>query len=68
MANGGELTRYDGGFKHEDPNFQNTEGGIPIGSNDVVEQGETRMNDYIYSDRLKVPGKSHTFAHDNVFR
>lgn len=67
-ADGGELTSYDGGFKHEDSDIQNIHEGIPVGNGSVVEKGETRgpknseMEDYIYSDRLKVPGKKYTFA------
>lgn len=66
MQNG--LTRYDGGFKHADGDNENTEGGIPIGGDSVVEKGETRglpdtdSKDYIFSDTLKVPGKKYTFA------
>ncbi len=62
-ANGGMLNEYNG-EKHEN-------GGIPMGPNAEVEGGETSMkmgmggeqdSTYIYSDRLKVPGKNHTFA------
>lgn len=51
---GGMLTRYEGNT-HED-------GGIPIGANDEVEGGETKWQDYIFSDRLYLPNKKMTFA------
>ncbi len=60
-AEGGELTQYEG-LTHE-------QGGLPLGQTNEVETGETRgpndmmsVKDYIYSDRLKVPGKKYTFA------
>lgn len=60
-AMGGDLTQYEG-YKHE-------MGGIPLGNINEVEAGETRgpnnspdLKDYIYSDKLRVPGKKHTFA------
>ena len=62
-AEGGMLNEYNG-ERHEN-------GGIPIGPNAEVEGGETSMkmgmggeqdSTYIYSDRLKVPGKNYTFA------
>lgn len=58
--NSGNLTQYEG-YKHE-------MGGIPIGDQAEVEDGETRglpntpTQDYIYSDKLRVPGKKYTFA------
>lgn len=51
-ADGGELTHFEGGGTHE----QNPNGGIPQGQNAVVEAGETKVDDYIFSDRLKAPG------------
>ena len=62
-ADGGVLNKYNG-ERHEN-------GGIPMGPNAEVEGGETSMkmgmggeqdSTYIYSDRLKVPGKNYTFA------
>lgn len=62
-ADGGMLNHYTG-ERHEN-------GGIPIGPNAEVEGGETSMkmgmggeqdSTYIFSDRLQVPGKKHTFA------
>jgi len=54
-ANGGELqmsntepTVYTTGGTHE----QNPNGGIPIGNKGLVEQGEVRYGDYIFSNRL----------------
>lgn len=55
-----DLTRYQG-YSHED-------GGIPLGDSNEVENGETRgipntaSQDYIYSDKLRIPGKKITFA------
>lgn len=63
MANGG-LMMFNGGGTHE----QNSLGGIPLGQNASVEQGETAMDlgpmsKYIFSDRLK-DGKR-TFAQES---
>lgn len=66
-ANGGNLTSYNGGFRHSDTSSENIHEGIPVGES-IVETGETRgiqdseTEDYIFSDRLKVPGKKMTFA------
>jgi len=57
FATGGELTTYDTGGTHE----QNPIGGVPVGNN-LVEQGETRWEDYVFSNRLTVPGSKQTFA------
>lgn len=65
MENGGDLTQYpNSAGTHEESPL----GGIPVGNSNLVEGGETRgpkgtnMQDYIYSDTLKVPGKKYTFA------
>ena len=58
MAQGGELTQYNGGGTHE----ENPRGGIDVGPNAQVEDKETRWEDYIFSDRIKIPGKKYTFA------
>ena len=63
MAEGG-LMHFEGGGTHE----QNPNGGIPLGQNASVEEGETAMNlddmsKYIFSDRLKA-GKR-TFAEES---
>jgi len=64
FENGGNLTRYENGGKHS----ESPHGGIPIGPDSLVEEGETRgmentpTKDYIYSDTLKVPGKKYTYA------
>jgi len=42
------LTRFDEGGSHESSPL----GGIPIGGNNRVEQGETKNKNFIYSDRL----------------
>lgn len=54
--NGGNLnmTEYNG-LPHE-------LGGIPIGQESEVENGETRVGDYIFSDSLKPEGSDKTFA------
>jgi len=54
-AQGGDLTQFNEGGLHS----QNPLGGIPLGtSNDgktnMVEQGETKNGNYIYSNRLSV--------------
>lgn len=57
FAGGGDLnlqtpidnpTIYGGGGTHE----QNPNGGIPVGGNALVEEGEVRHGDYIFSNRL----------------
>lgn len=58
----GQLTEFQGGGTHE----ENPNGGIPVGKNNLVEENET-MTDFnstkfVFSDRLKIPGKSKTFA------
>jgi len=52
---GGMLTEYNEGGTHE----ENPLGGIPVGQGpngqpNLVEEGETRFNDYIFSDRLEI--------------
>lgn len=60
MVNNNGLTEYNGGGTHE----ENPRGGIDVGPNAQVEANETRWEDYIFSDRLKVPGSKSkaTFA------
>lgn len=63
LAEGGNLftngiTTINNGDTHE----QNPLGGVPMGVDgqgvpNVVEQGELIANDYVYSNRLKVPNK-----------
>jgi len=53
-----QLSEFNTGGTHE----QNPLGGIPLGDNASVEQGETKWEDYIFSDRLSVPGSKKTFA------
>lgn len=52
--NGGNLTEYNGNT-HED-------GGIAIGQGAEVEDKETRWEDYIFSEKVKVPNKKYSFA------
>lgn len=47
-AQGGNLTQFNEGGLHS----QNPLGGIPIGNNNSVEQGETKQGNFIYSDRI----------------
>jgi len=57
MAQGGLMHINEGGT-HE----QNALGGVPIGPNALVEQGETINNDFVFSDRLKPKGSKKTYA------
>ena len=55
--NGGELDRFENGGTHE----QNPLGGIPqgVGKNgkvNLVEEGETKWNDYVFSDSISLDG------------
>ena len=55
LADGGSLVEFKNGGSHEENPF----GGIPQGYNEngdlnLVEQGETKWNDYIFSDRNKL--------------
>lgn len=54
FAHGGDLQEFVGPT-HE-------EGGIELTPEAEVEGGETKKGNYIFSDRLKVPGKKLTFA------
>lgn len=70
LADGGSLnnnlqgiTEFNTGGTHE----QNPLGGIPQGINNqgnlnLVEQGEIRFNDFIFSNRIKDPRTNKTFA------
>lgn len=59
-ATGGntKLSEFNNGGTHE----ENPLGGIPLGKAALVEEGETKWEDYIFSDRLVVPGSKKTFA------
>jgi len=52
--NGGDLTEYNGNT-HDN-------GGIPITPDKEVEDKETRWEDYIFSEKVKVPTKKYSFA------
>ena len=64
FAQGGtmdQLTEFNGGFKHDDPNILNSNSGIPQGMApngvpNIVERGETKdkAENYIFSDNIKV--------------
>lgn len=46
--NSNQLTEFnEGGLHHENPN-----GGIPVGDNNTVEQGESKIGNFVYSNRL----------------
>lgn len=49
-ADGGQLTHFNEGGLHE----ENPNGGVPVGGNNTVEQGETKKNNYVYSNRLYI--------------
>ena len=62
-ANGGELNNYNNFFteiNNGGTHEQNPNNGVQIGNDsngvpNLVEQGETIYNDYVYSNRLKLP-------------
>lgn len=54
FANGGDLSMLEGP--------SHAEGGIQLTPEAEVEGGETKKQDYIFSDRLIIPGKKTTFA------
>lgn len=45
-----ELTQFNEGKSHE----ENPLGGIPVGGNNTVEQGETKNGSFVYSNRIKL--------------
>lgn len=45
-----KLTEFNEGKTHS----ENPNGGIPIGSGNTVEEGETKFGDFVYSNRFKV--------------
>jgi hypothetical protein len=64
-ADGGELpglTSFNGGFKHADGSMLNVNQGIPQGVSsengkpNIVENGETRRNQFVFSDQIPVVG------------
>lgn len=59
FSQGGQLTEIQNGGTHE----QNPYGGVPVsiganGSPNMLEEGETKFNDYVFSDRLFLPKQS----------
>lgn len=53
------LSEVNAGGTHE----ENPLGGVPISDEASVEQGETIINNnFVFSNRIKVPGKKYTFA------
>mgnify|MGYP000942977913 CR=1 FL=1 len=50
FAKGGQLTEFTEGGSHE----ANPNGGIELGSEQFVEEGETQAQGYVFSDRLKI--------------
>ena len=57
----GQLSEINNGGKHE----ENINGGVPMGQTASVEQGETKWEDYIFSDRLMMPDSKKTFADES---
>jgi len=45
-----QLTEFNEGGTHS----QNPHGGIPMNGNNTVEQGETKIGNYVYSNRLSI--------------
>ena len=57
------VTIIDNGGTHEENPFEGVQIGVDYkGIPNLVEEGEVIWNDYVFSNRLKVPGKKHTFA------
>lgn len=57
------VTFIDSGGTHEENPFEGVQIGVDYeGIPNLVEEGEVIWNDYVFSNRLKVPGKKHTFA------
>lgn len=57
-ANGGKLTEFNNGGSHEKNIYSGIPQGMaPDGSTNKVEEGETKWEDYIFSDRLKVDNR-----------
>ena len=50
---GGDLQEVNAGGSHE----ENPMGGVPVGPNASVEQGETIKGNFVFSDRIKVTAK-----------
>jgi hypothetical protein len=64
-AMGAQISFKQGGLMHINEggtHEQNALGGVPIGPNALVEQGETINNDFVFSDRLKPKGSKRTYA------
>jgi hypothetical protein len=64
-AMGAQMSYKQGGLMHINEggtHEQNALGGVPIGPNALVEQGETINNDFVFSDRLKPKGSKKTYA------
>jgi len=54
-ADGGFLTEFNAGKSHEENKFGGVlQGQSPDGQDNRVEEGETKYQDYIFSDRLKL--------------
>ena len=60
LQNGGSLAEVNNGGMHE----QNPNGGVPIGQNATVEEGESIMGDFVYSDRVINPATGNSFSAD----
>ena len=57
------ITFIDNGGTHEENPLEGVQIGVDYeGIPNLVEEGEVIWNDYVFSNRIKVPGKNHTFA------
>lgn len=57
------VVSIDNGGTHEENPLEGVQIGVDYeGIPNLVEEGEVIWNDYVFSNRLKVPGKKHTFA------
>jgi hypothetical protein len=57
------VISIDNGGTHEENPLEGVQIGVDYeGIPNLVEEGEVIWNDYVFSNRLKVPGKKHTFA------
>lgn len=59
------ITTIENGGTHEENPFEGVQIGVDNqGIPNLVEEGEVIWNDYVFSNRLNVPGKSHSFAEE----
>ena len=59
------IISVNNGGTHEQNPFEGVQIGVDAqGIPNMVEEGEVIWNDYVFSNRLNVPGKSHSFAEE----